>query len=496
MNKVPEIQRNYQFVPTLLDDTHHGREVSNNEFVMQNDKLTAEFPKEFDRKTIPNFPQLSEFEVVRHFTRLSQLNHSIDGGFYPLGSCTMKYNPKINDAVAALSGFSMIHPYLPEKYSQGALALMFDLQEALKDITGLAACSLHPAAGAHGELVGVKMIHAYHRQKGEKQRNIILVPDSAHGTNPASAALSGFQVRELKSNEKGYIDIEEVEKKMDDTVAAVMITVPNTLGIFEKNIVEIAQLVHERGGLVYCDGANLNALVGQIDFAKMGVDVMHINLHKTFSTPHGGGGPGAGPVVVSTRLENFLPTPLVRKDKEGRYSLDEAVPHSVGKFRAFYGNFGMLVRALVYIYAFGKEKIANISEVAVLNANYVKQQLKPYYHLPYETETLHEAVFTDKIQNREQHVSTMDIAKRLMDFGFHPPTVYFPLIVRGALMIEPTESESKKELDRFVQAMKQIAQEAQENPERVKSAPHTAGVKRMDETLAARNPILTWNTKA
>jgi glycine dehydrogenase subunit 2 len=493
MSDVKEIQRNYQHVATLLEDTHHGREVSPNEFVMPNDKVKGEFPKELDRGNIPNFPQLSEFEVVRHFTRLSQLNHSIDGGFYPLGSCTMKYNPKINDAVASLTGFTLLHPYLPERYSQGALALMFDLQEALKEITGLAACSLHPAAGAHGELVGVKMIHAYHRQKGEKQRNIILTPDSAHGTNPASAALSGFGVRELKSNEKGYIDIEEVEKKMDDTVAAIMITVPNTLGIFEKNIVEIAKIVHDRGGLVYCDGANLNALVGQIDFAKMGVDVMHINLHKTFSTPHGGGGPGAGPVVVSSRLENFLPTPLIRKDKDGRYSLDENIPHSVGKFRTFYGNFGMLVRALCYIFAFGKEKISQISEVAVLNANYLKQQLKPYYHLPYETETLHEAVFSDKIQNREQHVTTMDIAKRLMDFGFHPPTVYFPLIVRGAMMIEPTESEPKKELDRFVAAMIHIAKEAQENPERVKSAPHTAGVKRMDETLAARNPILTWN---
>lgn len=491
--EMKEIQRGYQHVPTLLEDTHHGREISPNEFVLHCQDTFVEFPKELDRGTIENFPQLSEFEVVRHYTRLSQLNHSIDGGFYPLGSCTMKYNPKINDAVAAMPGFSLLHPYIPEQYAQGALALMYDLQEALKDITGLAAASLHPAAGAHGELVGVKMIHAYHRHKGEKQRKVILVPDSAHGTNPASAALCGFSVRELKSNSMGFIDVEEVEKQMDDTVAAIMITVPNTLGIFEKNIVEISKLVHDRGGLVYCDGANLNALVGQIDFAKMGVDVMHINLHKTFSTPHGGGGPGAGPVVVSTRLENFLPTPLIRRNKEEKYYLDENIPLSVGKFRAFYGNFGMLVRALCYIYAFGKEKISQISEVAVLNANYVKEKLKPYYHLPYPTETLHEAVFSDKFQNKEQHVTTMDIAKRLMDFGFHPPTVYFPLIVRGALMIEPTESESKMELDRFVEAMKIIAKEAQENPEKVKSAPHQVGVKRMDETLAARNPILTWN---
>lgn len=491
--EMKEIQRAYHHVPTLLEDTHHGREISPNEFVTPCKDTYVDFPVELDRGSIENFPQLSEFEVVRHYTRLSQLNHSIDGGFYPLGSCTMKYNPKINDAVAAMPGFSLLHPYIPERFAQGALALMFDLQEALKEITGLAASSLHPAAGAHGELVGVKMIHAYHRHKGDKQRKIILVPDSAHGTNPASAALCGFQVRELKSNPLGFIDIEEVEKKMDETVAAIMVTVPNTLGIFEKNIVEISNLVHERGGLVYCDGANLNALVGQIDFAKMGVDVMHINLHKTFSTPHGGGGPGAGPVVVSSRLEHFLPTPLVRFNKEGKYTLDESIPLSVGKFRAFYGNFGMLVRALCYIYAFGRDKISQISEVAVLNANYVKEKLKPYYHLPYPTETLHEAVFTDKIQNKEQHVTTMDIAKRLMDFGFHPPTVYFPLIVRGALMIEPTESESKLELDRFIEAMKIIAKEAQENPEIVRTAPHQVGVKRMDETLAARNPILTWN---
>lgn len=496
MIEAKEMQRTYQHVPTLLEDTHHGREISPNEFVAKSDVIHADFPKDLDRGEIKQFPQLSEFEVVRHYTRLSQLNHSIDGGFYPLGSCTMKYNPKINDSVAAMSGFALLHPYLSERFSQGALTLMYDLQETLKEITGLTACSLHPAAGAHGELVGVKMIHAYHRQKGEKQRKIILVPDSAHGTNPASAALSGFDVRELKSNEKGYIDLAEVEKKMDDTVAAIMITVPNTLGIFERNIVEISQLVHDRGGLVYCDGANLNALVGQIDFAKMGVDVMHINLHKTFSTPHGGGGPGAGPVVVSSRLEHYLPTPLVRMTKEGKYFLDETIPHTVGKFRAFYGNFGMLVRAHCYISAFGREKIAQISEVAVLNANYVKQKLKPYYHLPYDTETLHEAVFSDKIQNKEQHVSTMDIAKRLMDYGFHPPTVYFPLIVRGAMMIEPTESESKYELDKFIEVMKVIARECQENPEKVKTAPHMVGVKRMDETLAARNPILTWNTKS
>jgi glycine dehydrogenase subunit 2 len=494
VSKVSEIQRAYHTVPDLLASSHSSGYSEENGYVVPvaEEKVADLLPADAVREKVENFPKLAENEVVRHFTKLSQLNFSIDGGFYPLGSCTMKYNPKVNDLVAAFEGFANLHPHTPPHLAQGALKLMHLLQEALMAITGMRGCSLHPAAGAHGELVGVKMIHAYLKKKGEKKRNTIIIPDSAHGTNPASAALSAFSVRQLKSNEQGTVDLAEVEKQMDDTVGAIMITVPNTLGIFEERIVEIAKLVHDRGGLVYCDGANLNALVGQVDIAKMGVDVMHINLHKTFSTPHGGGGPGAGPVVVSERLVDYLPTPVVRL-KDGRYWLDEKVPHSVGKFRAFYGNFGMLVRALCYIYAFGHEKISKISETAVLNANYIKASLREEYHLPYKAPTLHEVVFSDKWQQKEHHVTTLDIAKRLMDFGFHPPTVYFPLIVRGALMIEPTESEPKKELDQFISAMKQIAQEAKKDPKKVTEAPHNTGIRRLNETQAARQPVLTWN---
>ncbi len=491
--KIPEIQRAYHTLPDLWEASDlAASKGEENGFVRPVDHKEPLFPAALTRETIENFPQLSEFEIVRHYTKLSQLNFSIDGGFYPLGSCTMKYNPKVNDKIAAKDGFAGLHPATPEKYAQGALEVMFRLEEALIQITGLKGCSLHPAAGAQGELVGVKMIAAYHRNRKDLKRKTILIPDSAHGTNPASAAFSGFQVKQLKSSERGTLDVEEVARMMDDTVAAIMITVPNTLGIFEEKIVEIAKLVHERGGLLYCDGANLNALVGQVNLGAMGVDVMHINLHKTFSTPHGGGGPGAGPVCVSDKLVDFLPVPIVRKSGE-KYRLDWDLPKSVGAYRMWYGNFGILLRSLVYIYAFGKEHISEISEVAVLKANYIKARLREYYHLPYESPTLHEVVFSDKWQQKEHHVTTLDIAKRLMDFGFHPPTVYFPLVVRGALMIEPTESESKEEIDDFVQAMIQIAEEAKTNSEKVTKAPHNTGIKRLDETSAARNPILTWN---
>jgi glycine dehydrogenase subunit 2 len=488
-----EIQRNYHEVADLLQTSHNTQPEANGYIrPVADSEIQGAIPEEFTRTKIENFPQLSEIEVVRHFTKLSQLNFGIDSGSYPLGSCTMKYNPKINDTVASMSGFSKLHPYAPTPHTQGALEVMYKLQQALVSITGMKACSLHPAAGAQGELVGVKMIHAYHKRNGQKKRNSVIIPDSAHGTNPASAALSALQVKQLKSNEHGTLSLEEVEKGMDETVAALMITVPNTLGIFEENILEISNLVHERGGLVYCDGANLNALVGRVDFGKMGVDVMHINLHKTFSTPHGGGGPGGGPVVVSDKLVSYLPTPIVR-EKEGQYFLDDKIPYSVGKFRAFYGNFGMLVRALCYIYAYGNESLTEMSGTSVLNANYVKAKLKGIYHLPYDRPSFHEAVFTDKFQQKENHVTTLDIAKRLMDYGIHPPTIYFPLIVRGAMMIEPTESESKEELDRMVEAFVQIAKEAKETPEKVLKAPHKTGIKRVDETYAARNPVLTWN---
>ncbi|MCB0327135.1 MAG: aminomethyl-transferring glycine dehydrogenase subunit GcvPB, partial [Bdellovibrionales bacterium] len=475
----------------LLEKTHSQNHEMYNEYT---DVSVSEEPKidpSMLRQSFEGFPQLSEFEVVRHYTQLSQKNFSIDAGMYPLGSCTMKYNPKINDLVASDDRWTQLHPYTPEHLSQGALSLMYLLQEALVAITKLRACSLHPAAGAHGELVGVKMIRAYHEKMNQK-RDVILVPDSAHGTNPASAALSGFSVRELKSNAQGFIDLEEVRSKLDERVAGIMMTVPNTLGVFEQNIRDISSLMHDHGALVYCDGANLNALVGQVDFSKMGVDVMHINLHKTFSTPHGGGGPGAGPVVVSERLESFLPKPLVIKNADGSYGLEQSRESSVGRYRSFYGNFGMLLRALCYIYAFGCEKISMISEVAVLNANYIRSQLLEYYHLPYQTATLHEVVFNDKIQNKESGVTTLDLAKRLMDFGFHPPTMYFPLVVHGALMIEPTETEPKTQIDEFIAAMIEIAKESKESPEKVKSAPHNVGFSRLDETRAARKPILTW----
>lgn len=495
MSDIKEIQRSYEVVPDLLESSHSQKSKESNGYTCTGsiDDVAKILPKKLLRDQIENFPQLSEPEVVRHFTKLSQLNFGIDGGSYPLGSCTMKYNPKVNDLVASEEGFASLHPYTPEEFSQGALEVMYSLNQALVLITGMKACSLHPAAGAQGELIGVKMIHAYHQKAGNKNRNTIIVPDSAHGTNPASAALCELKVRQVKSSAKGIIEVSELKKAMDDSVAALMITVPNTLGIFEENIVEISQLVHERGGLVYCDGANLNALVGQVDFQAMGVDVMHLNLHKTFSTPHGGGGPGAGPVVVSEKLVDFLPVPIVRKKNDGTYILDECVPHTVGRFRSFHGNFGMLVRALCYIYAFGSEHISQISEVAVLNANYIKKKLREHYHLPFDSPTLHEVVFSDKWQDKENHVTTLDIAKRLMDFGIHPPTIYFPLVVRGALMIEPTETESKYDLDRFVQAMGRIAEEAKKTPQKVKESPHNLGIKRLDETKAARNPILTWN---
>lgn len=488
MSKIKEIQRAYHPVPDLLEATHAMTNAKANEYMPAEE---SESPS-WARKSIPNFPQLSEFEVVRHFTKLSQLNHSIDGGMYPLGSCTMKYNPRINEEVAAMPRFSAMHPYLPKENVQGTLEIMYLLQEALTEITGMKGCSLHPAAGAQGELAGVKMIRKYHQERNNTQKTVILVPDSAHGTNPATAALSGFTVKTLNSNEYGVVSLDEVKSKMDETVAGIMITVPNTLGIFEREIKDIADFMHEHDALLYCDGANLNAMVGQVHVGNIGVDVMHINLHKTFSTPHGGGGPGSGPVVVSDRLLPYIPTPHVVKNNDGQFELVD-VEKTIGKYRGFYGNFGMFIRALCYIYAFGRDKLSQISETAVLNANYIKYHLKDHFDLPYTTKTLHEVVFSDKIQQKENKVKTMDMAKRLMDFGYHPPTVYFPLVVEGAIMIEPTESESKAEMDRFIDVMKQIAVEAKEDPEKVKTAPHRTGIKRLNETQAARKPILTWN---
>jgi len=427
--------------------------------------------------------------VVRHYTRLSQWNYGIDLGFYPLGSCTMKYNPKINEDLAGLPGLCQVHPYQGERLSQGILRLMYELQQMLAEIVGLKGVSLQPSAGAHGELTGMLMIRAFHAERGAPRKKVI-IPDSAHGTNPASSALCNYQPVSLKSDERGLISSEALAAAMDQEVAALMLTNPNTLGLFERDIVKLARIVHSKGGLVYCDGANLNALVGITRFGDMGVDVVHINLHKTFSTPHGGGGPGAGPIAVNENLIPYLPVPTVEKEAD-RYVLCYDHPKSIGRVRAFYGSLGVLLRAYAYILSMGPEGVRRASEVAVINANYIRAKLKKSYHLPYDRICKHECVFSDRLQNLHG-VQTVHIAKRLMDYGFHPPTIYFPLIVRGALMIEPTETESKETLDRFVSAMEAIARESQEDPDLVLQAPHKTKAARLDETQAARSPHLTW----
>lgn len=443
------------------------------------------------RTVSPDLPEVSELDAVRHFTQISQRNHGVDAGFYPLGSCTMKYNPKINEKAARLDGFAKVHPYQPEETAQGAIQLMYELGEMLSEITGMDQISLQPAAGAHGELTGLMIIKAYHRNRNDEKRNIIVVPDSAHGTNPASAAVAGFDVVEVKSNDKGLVDLESLKAAMNDQVAGFMLTNPNTLGLFDENILEISKIVHEAGGLMYYDGANTNAIMGITRPGDMGFDVVHLNLHKTFSTPHGGGGPGAGPVGVKKHLVDFLPVPIVSK-KENSYFLDHDRPLSIGKVKAFYGNFGVCVRAYTYILTMGPDGLKAVSENAVLNANYIANKLKDKYYLPADTECMHECVFSGDWQ-KKNGVSTLDVAKRLLDFGYHPPTIYFPLIVSEAMMIEPTESESKETLDSFIGVMRQIAEEAETNPELVKSAPHTTIVSRLDEAQAARKPIVRYN---
>ncbi len=444
--------------------------------------------KEF-RPPIEGMPELSEIEVTRHYTRLAQQNMSVDSCFYPLGSCTMKYNPKINEDVASLSGFTGAHPYQPEKLSQGCLQLMAELEQYLAEISGMDEVSLQPAAGAQGELTGMLIIRSILESEGKK-RNKVLLPDSAHGTNPASSTLCGFGVVNLKSNTEGLLDPRTVDENMTEDVAALMLTNPNTLGLFEENIREICRIVHKKGGLVYCDGANLNALMGIAKIGDMGVDVLHFNLHKTFSTPHGGGGPGSGPVGVIKKLAPFLPVPRIKREK-GLYCFDYDRPESIGRVKPFYGNFSILVRAYAYILSMGPDGLREASENAILNANYIRSQLKGTYHLPYERIPLHETVFSDKFLN-EHHVSTLDVAKALIDYGFHPPTIYFPLIVRGAIMIEPTETESKETMDRFIRAMKDIAKRAKEEPGTLKNAPSKTPLGRLDETLAARKPRLSY----
>ena len=441
------------------------------------------------RDEIRGFPEVSEVEVIRHFTRLSTWNYAIDLGLYPLGSCTMKYNPRLNEAVARIEGIVDAHPYQPESLAQGMLQIQRTLEAYLADITGMDAVTLQPAAGAHGELTGMLLIRAFLEAQGNARRTV-LIPDSAHGTNPATAAIAGYQVLEIGSNSRGMIDVEKLRAATDDTVAALMVTNPNTVGIFEQDIAEVARMLHNRGAQLYMDGANMNALVGVARPGDFGVDVMHLNLHKTFSTPHGGGGPGAGPVAVKSHLEPFLPVPRIRNGNDG-LRFDWNRPSSIGRVRAFYGNFGVLVRALAYILAHGGDGLRNATVDAVLNANYVRKGLEGRYDLPYDAPSMHECIFSDARQAK-RGVKTGEIAKRLIDYGFHPYTVSFPLIVRGALMIEPTETESKRELDEFIAAMQAIAVEIENDPDLVHSAPITTRTSRVDETRAARKPMVTW----
>ena len=444
------------------------------------------------RKKALRLPEVSQLDTVRHFVRLSQLNHAIDTAFYPLGSCTMKYNPKICDYYGALEGFTTLHPMTPEHLSQGTLKLIYTLQQFLAEITGFDKVTLQPAAGAQGELVGMMMVKAYFEKRGETQRTEVIIPDSAHGTNPASAAMCGFKVVELRSPQNGLVDVEKLKNLLSDKTAALMLTNPNTLGLFEKDILDITRLVHEAGGLMYYDGANLNAVMGQAQPARMGFDVMHINTHKTFATPHGGGGPGSGPVAVNKTLAPFLPSPIVGFDGE-KYFLDFDLPDTIGRVKAFYGNVEMMVRAFTYISAYGYEGLAQVSKDAVLNANYLKALLKDAYHVPYDQVCKHEFIMTSQNQKaKDDHLNTMAIAKRMMDYGYHPPTVYFPLIVYECMMIEPTETESKETLDRFVEAMLAIAKECEENPQVVIDAPHTTPVGKVDEVAAARQPDLNY----
>lgn len=450
-------------------------------------------PTSMLRKEDVALPEVSELDLVRHYTALSNRNHGVDSGFYPLGSCTMKYNPKINEDMARLPGFAHIHPLQPVESVQGALGLMYDLQEKLAVITGMDEVTLQPAAGAHGEWTGLMLIKAYHHARGDFKRTKVLVPDSAHGTNPASASVAGFDTVTVLSDERGLVDLADLKKKVGDDTAALMLTNPNTLGLFESDIVEIAKAVHEAGGKLYYDGANSNAIMGIARPGDMGFDVVHLNLHKTFTGPHGGGGPGSGPVGVKQDLIPYLPKPIVRKEEE-RYVLDYDRPEAIGRVKPFYGNFGINVRAYSYIRTMGGAGLARVSKEAVLNANYMLARLKSAYDAPYDVYCKHEFVLSGKRQ-KALGVRTLDIAKRLLDFGYHPPTIYFPLNVEECIMIEPTETESKETLDAFCDAMLQIAKEVEETPDVVLNAPHTTVVKRMDETLAARKPVLRYEPK-
>jgi len=458
----------------------------------QREKVTLNIPGKLLRSKEPELPEVSEVDVIRHFIHLSTLNYHVDKGFYPLGSCTMKYNPKVNDYAASLPGFTDIHPLQPEKTVQGALRLMKELEEYLAEISGMDAVSLQPAAGAHGEFTGIKIIRKYHETQGNP-RKYVLIPDSAHGTNPASVTLSGYIAKTIKSNEKGLINLEELKANLNEEVAAFMVTNPNTLGLFEVEIMKIADMVHSVGALMYLDGANMNAFIGQIRPGDTGFDVMHFNLHKTFSTPHGGGGPGSGPVGVKKFLEPYLPIPRII-EKNGKLALSYDFPHSIGKIHSFYGNFLVMIKAYTYIRMLGKEHIRRVSEDAVINANYLRVKLQEHYDLPYKSICMHEFVLSGKFL-KKYGVRTLDVAKRLLDYDFHAPTIYFPLIVPEALMIEPTETESKETLDAFVEAMTKIKEEAINNPDILHGAPHNTPVRRLNEALAAKQLKVKWSKK-
>ncbi len=463
------------------------------ELEQSEESVLSRIPKELRRQDAAALPSVSELDVVRHFTNLSHKNFCIDSNFYPLGSCTMKYNPKALDAIAALSSFSLIHPYQDADLAQGALKILFDMQKLLSEITGMDEFTLQPAAGAHGELCGLLIARAYHRARKHKKTKV-LIPDSAHGTNPATAALCGYEVVQVRTDSKGHVDTADLKSKLDSSVACFMMTNPNTLGLFEEDILEIARAVHAADALVYYDGANMNALLGICRPGDMGFDIVHLNLHKTFAVPHGSGGPGSGPVGVKKELIPFLPSPRILKQGE-RYLLEDGAPQSIGKLRSFYGNFGAIIRSYAYIRALGPTGLKAVSENAILNANYLKTRLAEIYDIPYNGYCMHEFVMSATRQKKRSGVKTLDIAKRLLDFGVHAPTVYFPLIVEEAMMLEPTETESKETLDEFVDILFKIEREINETPEKVLEAPHTTPVSRIDEVQAARNPNLRFRAK-
>ncbi|MDU1905636.1 MAG: aminomethyl-transferring glycine dehydrogenase subunit GcvPB [Dysgonomonas sp.] len=448
-----------------------------------------DIPADLKRSTEANLPEVSELDVVRHYTNVSNMNFGVETGFYPLGSCTMKYNPKINDEISGLTAFSSLHPLQCECTVQGALEVYYNLAKSLSEISGLAEFTLNPFAGSQGELVGLMVMRQYHMKRGDTKRTKVIVPDSAHGTNPASAAVCGLEVVEVKSNKNGTISAEDLKPLLDDTIAGIMMTNPNTLGIFETEVLEIAKLVHDAGGLLYYDGANLNPLLGKCRPGDMGFDIMHINLHKTFSTPHGGGGPGSGPVGVCAKLVDYLPNPQVKKDGD-KYYLENG-DDSLGSISGFLGNFSVYLRAYTYILTLGKENIKNVGPLATLNANYIKESLKDHYYLPVEGICKHEFVF-DGLADKSTGVTTLDVAKRLLDFGYHAPTIYFPLLFHQSIMIEPVETESLDTLDGFIEVMKKVAVEAKDDPDKVKNAPYSTPVRRLDETTAAKKPILTY----